>query len=74
MKINEEVLPANHPSLAVSYWNIAATYYDLKKNELAKEYIDKSVDIFENALPANHPYIKNAKSWQEVIYKAMGLL
>ena len=69
--MREKVLPENHPDLAISYGNIAITYYYLLNYIFAKKYIDKAINISKKVLPKNHPYLIGNLKWKETIYKAL---
>ena len=69
--IFEKVLATHHPYLAISYNNIASTYYDIKDYKKAKYYFDKAVKICKIALPEDHPDLKNSLEWQKIINDAL---
>ena len=71
MGIRQAVLDKNHPALAQSYNNLAATYYDLKDYITATKYIDKAVVIFQNVLPETHPDLLGSLKWQKDINAAL---
>ena len=55
LAIEEEVLEATHPSLAISYNNIGLTYWRMGRYEQALAFHQKALAIQEEVLEATHP-------------------
>ncbi len=55
LKIRQKILPANHPSLVISYSSIGALYIKMGERSKAKSYYEKAYEIGQKALLANHP-------------------
>ena len=53
--IQEEVLDAKHPDLAIVYNNIGFTYLSMGRYDRALEYYQKALAIQEEVLEAKHP-------------------
>lgn len=68
----ESVLEANHPSLATSYNNIAATYYVLGQYKEALVYHQKDLAIGELVLGENHPHLVESYDNIALTYHALG--
>lgn len=50
-----KLLDSNHPSLAFSYHNLAATYIGIGKSKSALKYQLKSLEILESLFDEDHP-------------------
>ncbi len=61
LKIKEENLDKNHPSLVYTYLNLSKLYFDIKEIEEAIKYQKKAIEIQEKVLPKNHSDLKNSK-------------
>ena len=57
LAIDEEVLDATHPLLAIFYSNTAAAFIGLQQYKTAQEYLQKAIAIFKEK---NHPRIITA--------------
>jgi len=55
LQIREQQLGADHPTTAISLWNLAVLYYDMKRIAEAKPLIDRAVAIFDRTLDKEHP-------------------
>lgn len=70
LKIREQVLDKNHPSLATSYNNLAMIYLDLKDYESACQYGEKALTLLQHLFPNGHPNLDAAKRNLERIKKS----
>jgi len=61
LEICQKTLPANHPDLAISYYNIGEVYDNMGEYLKALSYYERALDIKERSLPPNHPSIKNVR-------------
>ncbi|WP_254712458.1 tetratricopeptide repeat protein [Leptolyngbya iicbica] len=66
--LREQQLGADHPSVAISLWNIAALYLSMGRLEDAKPIITRAVQIFEQRLGSDHPYTVGARQWWQKIH------
>ncbi|CAF4740038.1 unnamed protein product [Rotaria sp. Silwood1] len=72
LKINQDVLPEDHPSLASLYSNIGQVYGDMGDYPKALEFYEKDLEITTKALPANHPDLATSYTNIGFAYKNMG--
>ncbi len=72
LKINEKILPADHPSLATSYNNLALIYKDLGDLEQALKFAEKDAGISEKILPVDHPSLATSYNNLALIYLDLG--
>ena len=70
--IREKVLPVDHPDLAMSYNNLAATYDALGEHQKCLEYNKKALSIREKVLPLDHPHLAASYNNLGAIYHAVG--
>jgi tetratricopeptide (TPR) repeat protein len=72
LKIQQQLLPSNHPDLANSYHRIAMAYNNMGIYPKALWYYEKALDIRQKTLPPNHPDL--AKSYNNIggMYYNMG--
>jgi hypothetical protein len=61
VKISEQVLDKNHPSLATSYNNLAMIYHAMTDYPQAIAYGEKAVGILQHLFPNGHPHLDKAK-------------
>jgi len=66
MQSNEDNFGPDHLTTALSYWNLATVYIDLKNYSAAKELLEKAFTVFTNQLGENHPHTKGVKSWLDI--------
>ena len=60
------MLPGNHPSLALSFNNVAWTYYGLGRIGEAATHMRRAADIINrSALPETHPDRVNYNKWAD---------
>ena len=60
------MLPGNHPSLALSFNNIAWTYYRLGRIGEAATQMRRAADIINrSSLPETHPNRVNFNKWAD---------
>ena len=57
LEICQKTLPANHPSLATCYGNMAGVYCDMGEYSKALSFYEKNLEICQKTLPANHPLL-----------------
>jgi tetratricopeptide (TPR) repeat protein len=72
LAIREKVLPPDHPDLASSYNNLAATYGALGQNDKQLAYHQKALAIREKVLPPDHPDLANSYNNLAATYGALG--
>ncbi len=72
LAIREKVLPAEHPDLAQSYNNLAATYVALGEHRKSLEYNQKALAIWEKVRPSDHPDLATSYNNLAVTYGALG--
>ncbi|MCH8957470.1 tetratricopeptide repeat protein, partial [candidate division KSB1 bacterium] len=58
-----------HPSLATSYNNLAAIYFEQKNYQDAHNYCKKAVEILQINFPDGHPNLDTALGWLKEIEK-----
>jgi len=61
IEIAKEVLPLDHPLLAICYNNLGKDYGDQKQYRLARENYQRALDIYEQTMPDNHPEKQRTK-------------
>ena len=72
LAICDAVLPAEHPDLAPSYNNLAATYGALGQHDKALDYNLKTLAICDAVLPAEHPDLAPSYNNLAATYGALG--
>jgi len=71
LAIREAVLPADHPDLAMSFNNIAGTYYYVDDLDKALGYMQQAVALWSRILPADHPDLLSSQGSLAVIEAAI---
>ena len=61
-QVTAPVATTEHPSVAVSYFNMGPVYRSLGKAEEAREMFTKAYSIFLKVLGPDHPHTQKAKS------------
>ena len=74
LKIREHILDKTHPDLAISYFNLANTYYEIGEKQKAYDYICKAVEIWQKTLPARHPHLLRALKFKEYLESEFGIV
>ena len=69
LNIREEKLPANHPSLAISYNKIGGVYDVLGDYSRALSFYEKAVNIFQETVATDHSDFKSARDSIELVRK-----
>jgi tetratricopeptide (TPR) repeat protein len=54
LDLEQEILPMDHPSLSLTYGNLAELNGQMGEQILAREQFEKALSIMENSLPRNH--------------------
>ena len=72
LEIKEKSLPANHPSLAISYNNIGLVYKNMGEYSKALSFYEKDLEISKKSLPANHPDLAISYNNIGSVYDNMG--
>ncbi|CAF1021722.1 unnamed protein product [Adineta ricciae] len=67
-EIEELFVPSNHPDLATTYSNIAATYHSLADYVMARSFYEKALLI----LPPDHPKVPPVYNNISLLDKSMG--
>jgi tetratricopeptide (TPR) repeat protein len=57
LKIEMNILPSNHPSIAITFDNIGQLYFEMKDYSKALENFLKAFPIMLSTLPSNHPQL-----------------
>jgi tetratricopeptide (TPR) repeat protein len=72
LEIQQQSLPPNHPSLAMSYNNIGNVYHNMGEYSKALSSYEKALEIKQQSLPPNHPNL--AVSYNNIgnVYSNMG--
>jgi tetratricopeptide (TPR) repeat protein len=72
LKLQQKVLPANHPDFASSYNNIGFVYNNMGEYSKALSSHEKALEIRQKTLPANHPSLATSYSNIGDVYRNMG--
>ena len=72
LKLGKEVLPADHPHIATSMNNLAATYGALGRHEEALRLKEETLAFRKRVLPADHPDIATSMNNLAATYGALG--
>ena len=72
LEICQKTLPANHPSLATCYGNMAGVYGDMGEYSKALSFYEKDLEICQKTLPANHPSLATCYGNMAGVYRHMG--
>ena len=62
LAIETKSLPADHPDLADSHYNVGKVYAKRRDKEKALEHLQKARDIWHKKLGREDPYVKNAQA------------
>jgi hypothetical protein len=65
LEIQQQVLGADHPGLAMSCNNIAYTYAAMDNYQTAIWYAQRAVRITQNRFPTGHPSMRNYQQLQQ---------
>ena len=72
LDIEEETLPADHPSVATSYNNIGSVYLSMGQYHNALSYYEKSLNIRQKTLSANDPDVTTSYNNMGSVYRSVG--
>jgi tetratricopeptide (TPR) repeat protein len=72
LEIDREILPSNHPTLAISYNNIASIYFKIGEYSKAASFHQKSLEIKQKTLPPNHPDLISSYNTIGTVFYEMG--
>ena len=72
IEINEQAFDPNHPTLAVSYSNLATVETDLGNLTEAKRLMQRAIEIDEQAFDPNHPTLAVKYSNLAMVEKDLG--
>jgi len=67
LQIEENVLGTKHPSTALTYYNVGALYYEMKKYKEAKTHMKKAIYIQQKVLGSDHPHTVLSQKWYSKI-------
>jgi len=71
LKMKEENLDENHPSLFYTYLNLSALYFEIAEIKEAIKYQKKAIAIQEKVLPKNHSDLKKSREELEIMLKEL---
>ena len=57
MAIDEKTLGKDHPSVAITLFNLGVLYFSLGKKKQAIDSMQQAIDIYENKFPDGHPHL-----------------
>ncbi|CAF4705952.1 unnamed protein product, partial [Rotaria magnacalcarata] len=57
LKVENQVLPTAHPSIATTYTNIGQLHFTMKNMAPAFDCMHKALTILLDVLPKNHPQL-----------------
>lgn len=67
LQIEVNILPSNHPSIAMTLNNIGQLYFEMEKISESHEYISQALSVFLSTLPDNHQHLA-------VVYSTLGAI
>jgi tetratricopeptide (TPR) repeat protein len=70
-EIQQKVLPAEHPDLAVIYDNIGGVYEVMEEHAKALSFYERAVKIAEQALPEKHSRIRKYRNHLDDLQKKL---
>ena len=62
LQLDRQCLPDDHPNIAISFFNIGASYFNLRCYSAALPYYQKALDISEASRGLDHPHTKQFQS------------